>query len=211
MAAGTAGFATWSAFAGEVAGRLLAAMAGMIVGAATVVWSLGGHISAFRWWLGAEGERDTAKRIERLGPEWHCEHDVEHEYGNFDHVLVGPPGVFLIDSKLLHTTAVAGDDRLRAGRIFYGGAAFRGGARRIKLALEQRLGSKAPWVQAMVVVWGDFPQARHAEGDVVYLRGEELVPWLNEQAERLNAPQRAALVTALQEVRAALSEHVRVR
>jgi hypothetical protein len=52
---------------------------------------------------------------------------------------------------------------------------------------------------------GELPQARHDEHDVVYLRGDELRPWLSELPERLNAPQRAALVTALQEVRDGLS------
>jgi hypothetical protein len=82
---------------------------------------------------------------------------------------------------------------------------FRSGAKRVKLALEGRLGVRAPWVQAVVVVWGQFPQARHEEQDVVYLRGEELRSWLSELPVRLNAPQRAALVTGLQEVRISLS------
>jgi hypothetical protein len=51
---------------------------------------------------------------------------------------------------------------------------FRSGAKRIKLALEGRLGARAPWVQPVVVVWGEFPQARYEEQGVVYLRGEEL-------------------------------------
>jgi hypothetical protein len=61
-------------------------------------------------------------------------------------------------------------------------------------------------VQAVVVVWGDFPQSRHEERDVVYVRGDELRPWLEQLQVRVNAPQRAALVTALQEVRTALAE-----
>jgi hypothetical protein len=90
---GVLGFAVWSFFASGVASRALAATAGLLAGVLVVVWALGGHVSTFRWWLGAEGERATAREIERLGPAWHCEHDVEHEYGNWDHVLVGPPGV----------------------------------------------------------------------------------------------------------------------
>lgn len=201
--AGAAGFAAWSLSAGGIAARLLAGMAGVFVGVLFVVWSLGGHVSAFRWWIGAEGERETAKEIERLDQEWHCEHDLEHEHGNWDHVLVGPAGVFLLDSKTLNGTAAAGDDALRSGRLLYRGSAFRGGAWQIKSALELRLGVPAPWVQAVVVVWGEFPQARHKERDVVYVRGDELRPWLLDLPPRLNAPSRAALVTALAEVRVA--------
>jgi Nuclease-related domain len=199
------GAAVWSFYTGRVAGRIFAATSGFAAGMLAVIYSLGGHISAFRWWLGAEGERETAKQIEKLGPEWHCEHDLEHGHGNYDHVLVGPAGVFLLDSKLLHGTAAAGEDSLRSGRVAYPGGAFRYGAKQVKVALEERLGFRAPWVQSVVVIWGDFPQGRHEEHDIVYLRGEELLPWLSELPKKVNAPQRAAYVTALREVRDSLA------
>lgn len=202
---GIAGFAAWSLAEDGTAARFLAGMAGMFLGATLAVWSIGGHISAFHWWIGAEGERETAKQIERLGPEWHCEHDLEHGYGNWDHVLVGPAGVFLLDSKLLHGTAAAGGDALRSGRLAFPGGTFRFGAKKVKVALQERLGSRAPWVQGVVVVRGEFPQARHEEHDVVYVRGNELIPWLAELPARFNGPQRAALVTALREVRKSLT------
>jgi hypothetical protein len=47
---------------------------------------IGGHASIVRWWIGAEGERETGKQIELLGADWHREHDLEHEHGNWDHV-----------------------------------------------------------------------------------------------------------------------------
>jgi membrane protein implicated in regulation of membrane protease activity len=205
LAIGVAGFMTWSFVANGVAARFLAVAAGALTGILFAMWVLGGHVSALPWWLGAEGERETAKQIEKLGREWHCEHDLVHEYGNWDHVLVGPPGVFLVDSKLLHGTAAAGGDALRSGRMTYPGASFRGGALHVKLALETQLGFRAPWVQAVAVVWGDFPQARHEEEDVVYLRGDQFLGWLASLPEKVNAPQRAAYVTALGEVRSVLS------
>jgi hypothetical protein len=198
-------FAVWSLIATGMVARLMAAMAGLVGGTLFVMWSLGGHISAFHWWLGAEGERDTAKQIEQLGPEWHCEHDLEHGRGNWDHVLVGPAGVFLLDSKVINGTAAAGDDALRSGRLNYPGGIFRSGAKQVKDAIEARLGSRAPWVQAVVIIWGDFPQAHHQEQDVVYLRGEQMIAWLVEQPQKLNGPQRAALTTALREARASLT------
>jgi len=198
------GFAIWSFYAHGVAAHLLAAAAGAFIGIMIALWSIGGHISAFNWWIGAEGERDTAKQIEKLSADWHCEHDLRHDYGNWDHVLVGPPGVFLLDSKVLNNTAAAGNDALRSGRLAYQGGTFRAGAFKIKQALEQRLGARAPWVQSIVVVWGDFPQTQHQENDVIYLHGNHLLPWLTAQPDKLNAPQRAALQTALQEVRTAL-------
>jgi hypothetical protein len=198
------GSAIYSSYVGGIASRILAATAGFSLGVLLVIYMLGGHISAFRWWQGAIGERDTAKEIERLGAEWHCEHDLQYDHGNYDHVLVGPPGIFLLDSKLLHGTSAAGRDGLRAGRLVYGGVGFRAGAKRVNSALADRLGFGAPWVQPVVVVWGDFPQERHEEQNVVYVRGEQLVGWLTGLPDRINAPQRAACVTALREVRKAL-------
>jgi hypothetical protein len=198
------GSAFYSFYVGRTASRILAATSGFSLGVLLVMYMLGGHISAFRWWQGVIGERDTAKEIEKLSADWHCEHDLQYDHGNYDHVLVGPPGIFLLDSKLLHGTSAAGSDGLRAGRLVYGGAAFRGGARRVNSALAGRLGFGAPWVQPVVVVWGDFPQERHEEQNVVYVRGEQLVGWLTGLPERINAPQRAACVTALREVREVL-------
>jgi hypothetical protein len=198
-------FASWSLFASGLAARALAGGAGVFVGLLVVMWVLGGHISTFRWWSGVEGERATAREIERLGEDWHCEHDLVHEHGNWDHVLVGPAGVFLLDSKLLHGTAAAGGDALRAGRLLFRGGSFRAGARTVKDVVERRLGSRAPWVQAVVVVWADFPQLRYEEESVVYVSGEELRRWLDALPERLNAPKRAAVVAAVREVRAAVA------
>ncbi|MBA3841884.1 MAG: hypothetical protein H0X39_04575 [Actinobacteria bacterium] len=44
---------------------------------------------------------------------------MEYPNGNYDHVLVGPPSVFLLDSKLLHGTSAVGGDSLRSGRVHY--------------------------------------------------------------------------------------------
>jgi len=195
----------WSFYLGPVGSRFMAGLAGAACGVFLMVYALGGHMSSFRWRLGAEGERETAKQIEKLGPEWHCEHDLAYEHGNYDHVLVGPPGVFLLDSKRLNGTAAAGGDALHSGRLRYPGAASRGGAKRIKVELERRLGFRAPWVQGTMVIWGDFPQKHYEEQGVIYVEGEQLVSWLSGLPEKVTAPQRAAYVTALREVRTAIA------
>lgn len=128
---GILGFAAWSLLVSGMAARALAAAAGIFAGVLLVIWSLGGHYSAFRWWLGAEGERETAGEIEKLGLEWHREHDLEHNGRNWDHVLVGPPGVYLLDSKRLYTEAGPGGDALRSGRLAFQGGIFRSSAKRI--------------------------------------------------------------------------------
>lgn len=52
---------------------------------------------------GAEGERVTAAVLDRLpGEEWTVIHDVRwpgRRFANVDHVVIGPSGVFVVDSK----------------------------------------------------------------------------------------------------------------
>jgi hypothetical protein len=53
------------------------------------------------WRRGAKGERLTARRLRRLGRGWTIFHDlaIPGSRANVDHLVIGPPGVFLIDSK----------------------------------------------------------------------------------------------------------------
>lgn len=59
--------------------------------------------SAGAWEAGAEGERRVAQALTALPPEWLVLHDrllmPGRSEANLDHVVVGPAGVFLIDSK----------------------------------------------------------------------------------------------------------------
>jgi hypothetical protein len=55
------------------------------------------------WEAGAEGERRTAAVLSDLATEgWQVLHDVHwpgRPFANIDHIIVGPPGVLVIDSK----------------------------------------------------------------------------------------------------------------
>jgi nuclease-like protein len=49
---------------------------------------------------GRDAERQTEKQLlplERRG--WHVLHDIAQPRGNFDHLVLGPPGVFLLETK----------------------------------------------------------------------------------------------------------------
>ena len=54
-----------------------------------------------KWGRGAAGERMTGKALRGLPADWYVRHDLQARYGNLDHVVVGPGGVFLLDSKNL--------------------------------------------------------------------------------------------------------------
>jgi Nuclease-related domain len=92
---------------GAVVGRLLGPRLGLVVGmlaAIAVGWGLRFRPSrdAVAWRRGAAGERRTARLLaplERHG--WAVLHDlaVPGSWANLDHVVIGPGGVFVIDSK----------------------------------------------------------------------------------------------------------------
>lgn len=58
--------------------------------------------SARRWERGAAGERVTGEVLDTLGPWWIVGNDLAwpgRPQANLDHVVIGPAGVFVVDSK----------------------------------------------------------------------------------------------------------------
>jgi hypothetical protein len=107
-----------------VLGSLLAPKLGLILGGLAAVaagWGLRFRSSpdAIAWRRGAAGERRTARllgQLERQG--WVVLHDLAVPGGraNIDHLLIGPGGIFVIDSKQYR-------GRLRldsSGRLWHG-------------------------------------------------------------------------------------------
>jgi hypothetical protein len=92
---------------GGVLGSLLAPRLGLVLGAVAAVaagWGLRFKPSpdAVAWRRGAAGERRTARLLDPL--QWHgwvVLHDlaVPGSRANVDHLVIGPGGVFVIDSK----------------------------------------------------------------------------------------------------------------
>ena len=64
-----------------------------------------------RWGRGAAGEELVGEALDGLRERgWFALHDVQLDHGNIDHVLVGPAGIFTIETK-------SHRGRLRAGAI----------------------------------------------------------------------------------------------
>lgn len=53
------------------------------------------------WRIGADGEEAVAAQIATLGPQWRALHAVRvgHRGADIDHVLIGPAGVFTVNTK----------------------------------------------------------------------------------------------------------------
>ncbi len=173
-------------------------MAGSVFGAFWTLWlvtrdAVPRHIE--QWLDGAEGEKRTEKRLRSLEARgWVVAHDLEAKYGNIDHFVVGPSGVFLLDSKNWGGTVTLEDGIVMVTPRDNPDAAWspRGLSRALKAASAgnneaiQRLTGVREWVQPVVVVWAPF-EARCvlAEG-IRYVAGDALVEWLTAQPARLD-------------------------
>jgi hypothetical protein len=110
---------------GAVFGSLLAPRLGLVLGGLAVVaagWGLRFRPSpdAVAWRRGAVGERRTARLLDPLERHgWTVLHDlaVPGSRANIDHLVIGPGGVFVVDSKQYR-------GRLQldsSGRLWHGG------------------------------------------------------------------------------------------
>src|SRR5215212_4009186 len=180
--------------AGGLAQLLFAALVGATFTLFATYWLLGREVASLPWRCGAAGEQKTALVLRELGDGWLAEHDLASERGNIDHLVIGPAGVFLLETKRLTRRALVNGDALVSGRLRFSGASVRAAASRLALELERRAGVRA-WVQPVVVVWGELTAASEERG-VVYLRGEELVEWLQAQPQRLRPAEHSRLAAA---------------
>jgi Nuclease-related domain len=180
-----------------------------------------------RWRIGADGERATARQLRpllRCG--WTLLNDIETKHGNLDHVLVGPAGVFMLESKHL-----AGRLRIEAGKLVvrwhedpedgYENDSIGSRARGAAFDLHSRidLPGQSAWVQAVVVLWADFDQRSIERDKVAWVRGDQLATVLaarptkyqGDFLEQLTTATRKAVITLRQDEqlvqRASVSRH----
>lgn len=173
----------------------LAAGAAIAVGIAFSIYALDEppqHIQ--KWKRGAEGERRTAKALKPLLREnWTVEHDVQRDgKANFDHVVTGPPGSFLLETKNLAGT-ISVEDGVLIARQFddpdeiyrYTSLAprLRGQAKELSAHLRHESGCRK-WVNAVAVIWGHFPQGLITTENVTYIHGDRVADWLAGRSAR---------------------------
>lgn len=175
-----------------------------------------------RWRTGADGEKATARQLRPLLERgWTLFNDITTEHGNVDHVLVGPAGIFMLESKRL-----AGRVKVDSGKLVvrwhedpsdgYENDTIAGRARGAAFELHSRLDSSGidSWVQAVVVLWADFVQRSIARDKVAWVRGDVLadvlaarpVKYSGDALEQLTSATRLA-VTRLREDHPPASEH----
>ena len=188
---------------------------GMLLGAyVALLESPPGRIE--NWRTGFEGERRTARALAPLRRRGHVLlHDLpdrrtseQNHKGNIDHVVVSPAGVFLLDSKWLGGEASIDGDTVHVQMrdddedsydLSKLGSAMRGRAVRLREDIVQQTGVR--WVQPVVVFWNDFEAGQVLSKDVVYVHGDRLVDWLQEQRPQITANKVARAASCIDDVR----------
>jgi hypothetical protein len=179
--------------------RLSADVALYVAGATTtglawLVWSLvtefDGQRSRF---AGATAEADSSRELRRLQRDgWVIVDDVEFERFNVDHVLVGPGGIFAIETKWTTQPWTVTHGRLAAGRLGDPARQARAGAEKIATLLRHhaRLDTS---VEAAIMVWGPGRPSNGygtpVQDDVVLLDGRSCRRYFRSLSARLPAPE----------------------
>lgn len=148
------------------------------------------------WQDGAVGEQWTGQKLRVLESQgWRIFHDLTASYGNIDHVVVGPGGVFLLDSKRWRGSVTVDGDTAVVRRIedpdlpgqFRSPAHVKGLAREVSEAVRASTRARV-WVTPVIVIWGGF--AQEVAGDTCkFVHGDALARWLGDQPVRI-APDR---------------------
>ncbi|HEX2050364.1 MAG TPA: nuclease-related domain-containing protein [Actinomycetota bacterium] len=138
---------------------------------------LGDHA---RWAKGAEGEVAVGRALDGLPDPWQVVHDVPLDGTEFnvDHVVVGPPGVFSLNTKNL------------SGKVWVASNVFmvngcrkdylrksRAEACDVAVALRRAVGRR-PYVRAVIVVLAPKLTIKEPPRDVTVVSAAGLVPWL---------------------------------
>ena len=188
-------------------------VAGVFFGGCVCIWLVmrdtpPGYVE--NWRDGFEGERKTEKALEPLERSgWRIVHDIESRYGNYDHVAIGPGGVFVLETKnptgvvemregvpIVQRRLLAATYSLRKVRGQALGAAWR-----LHDEITTRTGETG-WVQGVVVFWAEFPDGQAEHAKCVFIHGSQLRAWLEARPTTLSTTkveQITAAVTQLAE------------
>lgn len=169
-------------------------LAGLLAGAAAVLWLLRGRLAQSPT-DSVRAEDRTEAVLEPLGESgWRFLHDIPGPDGPYHHIAVGRGGVILLQS-LSPDGAVSirsgepilerQDDPFNAPRLERIRPRVLLDAAAVREAVH-RLTGRRVWVQAVVVFWSDFPAGCVATGRCVFIHGSRLADWLARRPHQLD-------------------------
>ena len=161
---------------------------------------LGVHTDERAWRIGADGEELVAAQLQRLGPAWKTLHAVPvgHRGSDIDHVLIGPGGIYTINTKH-HPGAsvwVGGNTVLVNGSTTSYVRNSRHEARRAAQLLTARTGFPVH-VTGLIAMIGDrnkfTVKSQPPGGDVYVLTRRKVADWLSQRGTVLTPDQTDAV------------------
>jgi len=177
-----------------------------------LVWGIGGSVavlysfhrpdirSVLNWWKGARGEELVGECLSMMEPEgYRAVHDIDARFGNIDHVVAGPTGVFALETKAWR------------GRVWLAkGAHLKVGRRDEDRALEQaRAGARqvhaqmkaiglTEWVEAVIVLTAtSLPKGRMRLGAVHVIELADLPDFIRSREHRMSSLDAARVIAAV--------------
>jgi hypothetical protein len=156
---------------------------------------MGVHTDERAWRRGADGEARVAQSLSRLPKGWYVFHDltVGSRGANLDHLVIGPGGVFVLNTKNLTGNVWIGE---RA--ILHNGRRtdfLRASKRESQVAIERlSLAADRPVIAVPVlVILADKVTVKAEPAEVRVVEGAKIRRWLERQATVL-APDQAAAI-----------------
>ncbi|WP_348788435.1 nuclease-related domain-containing protein [Leifsonia sp. NPDC080035] len=163
------------------------------------------HGDAWPWYRGALGEIAVGALLQELGPEWFVRHSVPIGAGtkDVDHLVIGPGGVFAINTKHHAGAAVwVGDRVLRVNGANkpYLSAAHRDGAD-VGRRLSVKSGFPVPVTSVIALVGVSSLKDSRSPRDrsIAVVDAHSLVAWLTAQSTPLAATKRELIKLAAEE------------
>ncbi len=156
------------------------------------------HPDSVSWYQGALGELEVGRELKRLGPEWTVLHAVPVGAGtsDIDHVVIGPAGVFTINTK-----------RHKGKKVWVGGSRLlvsgqktdhlrnsRHEAKRAAKLLTTATGQPIQASALLVIVAAQGITFKERPADVTVLTLGQLVRWLNRRQPVLSEPELAEIL-----------------
>jgi hypothetical protein len=151
------------------------------------------------WFRGAEGEIEVGQILGRLGPEWTVLHAVPVGAGasDIDHVVIGPAGVFTLNTKNHAGRAVWLADRaiLVDGHRQHYLSHSRHEAARAAKRLGAAVGEPVPVTPVLVLIGPKSLTVKQRPVDVTVVTDREVLRWLQRRRAVL-APAQVDRITA---------------
>lgn len=196
LAHGLAPLAALGVFGLLIEGHGLAWLAGLVAGASITGWLVGVRATSLTPapTVIDHGDADTREQLSLLEPAgWSAVHDLDARYARYRHVAIGPGGVILVQSQRLEHPWASDDPQSQREMLVLRRRALAAAAN-LRHEIEDSAGVPG-WVQAVVVVWSEFPAGCLQDGRCVFVAGPRLIDWLGRRPEQLS-PERAAEVHA---------------